>query len=63
MTEERTSTLVPMETNPQQQQILPDQQNGPVGMTTVGVGEVSVRPVGGEGAGFHEDDNSSEDDS
>lgn len=62
MTEERTATLVPMETN-QQQQMLQDQQNGPVGGTTIGVGEVGVRPVGGEGAGFQEDDNSSEDDS
>ena len=63
MTEERTSTLVPMETS-QQQQILPDQQNGPVVTTTIGVGEVvGVRPAGGEGVGFHEDDNSSEDDS
>ena len=59
MTEERTSTLVPMETS--QQQMLQDQQNGPVGVATIGgVGEVSMRQ---EGAGYHEDDNSSEDDS
>ena len=68
MTEERTTTLVPMETSQQQhqQQNLPDQQNGPVGVATIGgVGEIAVRPVGGggEGVGFHEDDNSSEDDS
>jgi hypothetical protein len=69
MTEERTATLVPMETSQQQQQQqqnLPDQQNGPIGATTIGgVGEIlAVRPVvGGEGVGFHEDDNSSEDDS
>ena len=69
MTEERTATLVPMETSQQQQQPqqnLPDQQNGPMGVATIGgVGEVAVRPVGsgGEGVGFHEDDNSSEDDS
>ena len=50
MTEERTSTLVPMETAAAtQQQLMQVQQNGPVGSA--------------EGAGIHEDDNSSEDDS
>ena len=59
MTEERTSTLVPMETS--QQQMLQDQQNGPVGVAMIGgAGKVGMRQ---EGAGFHEDDNSSEDDS
>ena len=55
MTEERTSSLVPMETS--QQQLLQVQQNGPVGV--VGEGARFV----GEGAGLHEEDNSSEDDS
>lgn len=50
MAEERTSTLVPMETTPvTQQQLMQVQQNGPM--------------VGAEGVGLHEDDNSSEEDS
>ena len=50
MTEERTMSLVPMETTTAtQQQLLQVQPNGPVGAS--------------EGVGLHEDDNSSEDDS